>query len=47
MRNRFYTLVVALVLYSIGTYAQEKTTERIDERRINQYGQQVHRPDFS
>jgi len=41
MRNKFYTLVVALVLYSIGTYAQEKTTEKIDERRINQYGQQV------
>jgi len=41
MRNRFYTLVVALVLYSIGTYAQQKTTERIDSVRINQYGQQV------
>ncbi len=40
MRNKFYTLVVALVLYSIGTHAQE-TTERIDSVRINQYGQQV------
>ena len=40
MRNKFYTLVVALVLYSIGTHAQ-KTTEKIDSVRINQYGQQV------
>jgi len=41
MRNRFYTMVVALVLYSIGIHAQQKTTERIDSVRINQYGQQV------
>ena len=41
MRNKFYTLVVALVLYSIGTHAQQTVTERIDSVRINQYGQQV------
>ena len=40
MRNKFYTLVVAVVLYSIGTHAQQ-TTEKIDSVRINQYGQQV------
>jgi len=41
MRSKFYTLVVALVLYSIGSHAQQKVTERIDSVRINQYGQQV------
>ncbi|MFK5878585.1 MAG: porin [Flavobacteriaceae bacterium] len=41
MRNKFYTLVVALVLYSIGTHAQQTITERIDSVRMNQYGQQV------
>lgn len=41
MRNKFYTLIVALVLYSIGTHAQQQVTERIDSVRMNQYGQQV------
>jgi phosphate-selective porin OprO/OprP len=41
MRNKFYTLVVALVLYSIGTHAQQKVTERLDSVRMNQYGQKV------
>ncbi len=38
MRNKFYTLVVALVLYSIGTHAQEIKKDSV---RINQYGQVV------
>lgn len=41
MKNKFYTLAVALFLYSIGTHAQQTVTERIDSVRINQYGQQV------
>jgi phosphate-selective porin OprO/OprP len=41
MKNKFYTMLVALVLYSIGTHAQEEFTERIDSARFNQYGQQV------
>lgn len=40
MKNKYYTLLVALVLCGIGSYAQ-KVTERIDSIRINQYGQQV------
>ncbi|MEN8194347.1 MAG: porin [Bacteroidota bacterium] len=38
MRNKFYTLVVALVLYSIGTHAQEVKNDSV---RYNQYGQKV------
>lgn len=38
MRNKFYTLVVALVLYSIGTHAQEVKKDSV---RINQYGLEV------
>ena len=41
MKNKFYTLAVALFLYSIGTHAQQTVTERLDSVRINQYGQQV------
>jgi len=41
MKNKFYTLAVALFLYSIGINAQQTVTERIDSVRINQYGQQV------
>jgi len=41
MKNKFYTLAVALFLYSIGSFAQQTVTERIDSVRINQYGQQV------
>lgn len=40
MRNRFYTLAVALILYSIGASAQD-VVKRLDSVRINQYGQQV------
>jgi len=40
MRNKFYSLAVALILYSIGVSAQQ-VTERIDSVRMNQYGQQV------
>jgi phosphate-selective porin OprO/OprP len=39
MRNRFYTLAVALILYSIGVNAQ--VIKRLDSVRINQYGQEV------
>jgi len=35
MKNKFYTLVVALILYSIGLTAQEEKVT------INQYGQEV------
>ena len=38
MRNKFYTLVVTLVLYSIGTHAQEIKNDSV---RINQYGLEV------
>lgn len=41
MKHKFHTLLVALVLYSIGTYAQQQTTKRLDSVRMNQYGQQV------
>lgn len=41
MRNKFCTLLVAFVLYSIGTNAQQTVTERIDSVRMNQYGQKV------
>lgn len=41
MKNKFYIVLAAFVLYSIGIHAQQKTTERIDSVRINQYGQQV------
>ncbi len=40
MRNKFYSMAVALILYSIGANAQQ-VTERIDSVRMNQYGQQV------
>lgn len=36
MKNKFYTLVVALILYSIGLTAQEENVT------INQYGQKVN-----
>ena len=39
MKNKFYTLVVALVLYSIGSNAQE--IKNNDSIRVNQYGQKV------
>ncbi|MCD6544643.1 MAG: porin [Flavobacteriaceae bacterium] len=39
MKNKFYTLVVALFLYSIGIHAQEVKNDTV---RINQYGQKVN-----
>lgn len=36
MKNKFYLLVAAVVLYSIGLHAQEQ-----DSFRVNQYGQKV------
>ena len=39
MKNKIYTLVVALILYSIGLEAQEN--KKADTIRINQYGQEV------
>jgi len=38
MRSKYYTLVVALVLYSIGIQAQEEKTDSV---RTNQYGLEV------
>lgn len=40
MRNKFYTLLVALILYSIGSFAQED--KKTDSIRVNQYGQEVN-----
>ena len=39
MKNKIYTLVVALVLYSITSTAQE--IKKSDSIRVNQYGQEV------
>jgi len=41
MKNKVFALLVAFVLYSIGTSAQKKLSERLDSVRINQYGQKV------
>lgn len=38
MKNKFYTLVAALILYSIGLNAQDTKNDSI---RVNQYGQKV------
>ena len=40
MKNKIYTLVVALVLYCIGSTAQE--IKKSDTIRLNQYGQEVN-----
>ncbi len=42
MRNKFYIMIVAFVLYSIGMSAQKELAERLDSVRINQYGQEVN-----
>jgi phosphate-selective porin OprO/OprP len=42
MRNKFYIVLVAFFLYSIGISAQKKLSERLDSVRINQYGQEVN-----
>ncbi|SFS64596.1 OprO/OprP family phosphate-selective porin [Lutibacter maritimus] len=39
MKNKFYTLLVVMILYGIGSVAQEGT--KTDSIRINQYGQAV------
>lgn len=39
MKNKFYTLAVVMILYSIGLSAQETKTD--DSKRVNQYGQEV------
>lgn len=39
MKNKFYTLVMVLILYSIGSNAQE--IKKNDSIRVNQYGQKV------
>ncbi len=40
MKNKIYTLAVALVIYSIGSSAQE--IKKSDTIRLNQYGQEVN-----
>ena len=42
MKNKFYIVLAAFVLYSIGMNAQKKLSERLDSVRINQYGQEVN-----
>ncbi len=42
MKNKFYIVLAAFVLYSIGMSAQKKLSERLDSVRINQYGQEVN-----
>ncbi|QCX40149.1 porin [Aureibaculum algae] len=39
MKNKFYALIIALFLYSIGSYAQD--VKKNDSIRINQYGREV------
>jgi len=42
MKNKFYIVLAAFVLYSIGMSAQKELSERLDSVRINQYGQEVN-----
>jgi phosphate-selective porin OprO/OprP len=39
MKHKYYLVIIALFLYSIGTDAQEAKTN--DSARVNQYGQEV------